>query len=507
MEYLLDFGVTRFASEVPGRPEPVPGGLIIPPGRVSILHRMPDAEVYRHGWNSWSPTGWRRLADPPLRIASSRRRLTADDTAWDEEHRHHSAAVAALAAGDGRVLLLGALGLDVPRLAVDRDVIAGWYESAGSPWFCGYGPELEVFERYAGLLGERFGRGRNKVGPVWCSWYAYYEDIDERTLRRDLDDLAGLPFGVFQIDDGWQCAVGDWRPNARFSSGMDRMAGRIQAAGLVPGLWLAPFIATPDAAIVRDRPDLFLRDDGGNLLAAGYNWDGPYHALDLTLPEAQHHVTEVIQRVVGWGYRYLKLDFVNAAAVKARRHVPDTGRETCYRAAMQLIRQAAGPDVYLLGSGAPVLASIGVCDGIRIGPDVGPLWSHDALDDPSDASAQNALATSVNRLWLASLLDIDPDVVYFRSRSNLLSALQRRILADLAQACGFRSTSDPWSWLTDDERLALSEFVGRQLPVQRLGRYRVRLDGTVVDFAAVAGRGATVTPSVTQPLDRHGSNT
>jgi alpha-galactosidase len=125
------------------------------------------------------------------------------------------------------------------------------------------------------------------------------------------------------------------------------------------------------------------------------------------------------------------------------------------------------------------------------------VWSHDALDDPSDASAQNALATSVNRLWLASLLDIDPDVVYFRSRSNLLSALQRRILADLAQACGFRSTSDPWSWLTDDERLALSEFVGRQLPVQRLGRYRVRLDGTVVDFAAVAGRGATVTPSVT----------
>ena len=266
------------------------------------------------------------------------------------------------------------------------------------------------------------------------------------------------------------------------------MAERIEAAGFIPGLWLAPFIATPDASIVTDRPDLFLRDDHNDFLAAGYNWGGPYYALDLTLPEAQHHVADVIDRVVGWGYRYLKLDFVNAAAASARRHMPSTGREACYRAAMQLIGEVAGPDVYLLGSGAPVLASIGVCDGIRIGPDVGPLWSHYATDDPSDATAQNALATSVNRLWLAALLDIDPDVVYFRTRNNLLSARQRRMLADLAQACGFRSTSDPGSWLTDDERLALSEFLRRQLPVQRVDRYRVRLDGTVVDFAAaVAG--------------------
>jgi alpha-galactosidase len=488
MEHLLDFGVTRFASEVPGLPEPAEGGLLIPRGRVCILHRMPEAEVYRHGWNSWSPTGWRSLADPPLRIASPRRRLTADDSAWDDEHRHHSSGVAALADGDGNVLLLGALGLDVPRLAVDRDVIAGWYETGGSEWFCGYGPELEVFSRYASLLGERLGRGMNNVGPVWCSWYAYYEDIDERTLSCDLDDVAELPFGVFQVDDGWQCAVGDWRPNARFPSGMDQMAARIGAAGLVPGLWLAPFIATPDASIIRARRDLFLRDDHGDLLTAGYNWGGPYHALDLTLPAAQDHVAELIERVVGWGYRYLKLDFLNAAAVSARRHEPGAGRETCYRAAMQLVREVAGPDVYLLGSGAPVLASIGVCDGIRIGPDVGPLWSHYATDDPSDASAQNAMATSVNRLWLAPLLDIDPDVVYFRSRNNLLSARQRQMLADLAQVCGFRSTSDPCSWLTDDERLSLSGFLRRQLPVQRLDRYRVRLDGAVVDFAAAATR-------------------
>jgi alpha-galactosidase len=266
------------------------------------------------------------------------------------------------------------------------------------------------------------------------------------------------------------------------------MAKKIDAAGFTPGLWLAPFIATPGSGIVRERPQLFLRDEDGGLLAAGYNWGGPYHALDLTLPEAQDHLASVIRAVTGWGYRYLKLDFVNAAAVSGARFQPDVGREACYRTAMQLIRETAGPDVYLLGSGAPVLASIGVCDGIRIGPDVGPMWTHYATDDPSDATAQNALATSVCRLWLGSLLDIDPDVVYFRSRSNLLSEPQRRLLVQLAQACGFLSTSDPWSWLTDPERSALAEFLCRKPPVERLSRYRVRLDGKVVDFAPAAAR-------------------
>jgi alpha-galactosidase len=488
MEHLLDFGARRFASELPGLPEPVEGGVLIPPGRVSILHRMPGADVYRHGWNSWSPCGWRAMGDPPLRIAAARRRLTADDPVWDEERRHHSAGVAALADPDGNVLLLGALGLDVPRIAIDRDTLTAWYESSNAPWFCAYGPELEVFARYAAMLGDRLGRRANSPGPVWCSWYSYYENIDEVTLGKDADDLAAVPFSVFQVDDGWQRAVGDWHPNARFASGMDQLAARVSAAGKMPGLWVAPFIAVPSADIVRDRPDLFLRDERGCLVPAGYNWGGPYYALDLTLPEAQDHVASLIRRVTGWGFRYLKLDFVNAGAVSAWRHDPDTGRETVYRNAMRLIREVVGEDVYLLGSGAPVLASLGILDGIRVGPDAGPMWSHYATDDPSDATAQNALVTSVNRLWLAGLCDLDPDAVYFRSRANLLSTPQRQLLISLAYACGFRCTSDPWSWLSETERQAMAEFARSGLPAERVGRYRVRVDGHVVDFTRAASR-------------------
>jgi alpha-galactosidase len=155
---------------------------------------------------------------------------------------------------------------------------------------------------------------------------------------------------------------------------------------------------------------------------------------------------------------------------------------------MQLIRDAAGPDVYVLGSGAPVLASLGVCDGIRIGPDVAPFWTNYATDDPSDATAENALVTSIHRLWLRDLVDLDPDVVYFRTRQSLLTSRQRDLLADLAHICGFKATSDPPGWLDERERAALTDFLARDKPALQLDRYRFELGGRDVDFTEAAER-------------------
>lgn len=490
--HLLQLGERTVAARLESAPIPVDGGVLLPAGRVALLHGLPDAEVYRHGWNSWSPSGWRAMDEPPLRIASPYRRLTADDTAWDDPHRHHSSAVAALAGPDGNVLLVGALGFDVPRLTVDRDTITGWYERDGAPWFAAYGPELEVFQRYARLLGEHLGGGRerNRAGNVWCSWYAYHEDIDQETLRADLGGLAGLSFDVFQVDDGWERIVGDWEPNAKFPAGMADLASRAADAGLRAGLWLAPFIARPESRTARERSHLLLRDESGQPAPAGYNWGGPYYALDLTLPEAREHVRDVISTVVGWGYGYLKLDFVNAVAITAgtARHDPSAGRESVYRDAMRLVREAAGEDVYVLGSGAPVLPSIGVCDGIRVGPDVAPFWTNYATDDPSDATAENALVASVNRVWLREVLDLDPDVVYFRTRQNLLSPRERALLTDLAHVCGFKASSDPAAWLDADERAALADFLLADKPVLQLGRYRFDIGGREVDLTSAARR-------------------
>ena len=35
-----------------------------------------------------------------------------------------------------------------------------------------------------------------------------------------------------------------------------------------------------------------------------------------------------------------------------------------------MIREAIGPDAYLLGCGAPILPSVGLVDAMRVGPDI-----------------------------------------------------------------------------------------------------------------------------------------
>ena len=466
-----------------GAPKRVDGGFLLPPGRVAVLHGLGDALFYRHGQNSWSPCGWRRLSEPPLRITDSRRRLTADDPVWDDPNRHHSSALAALQGRDGNILLLGALDLGTPRLAADLDTMSGWCEEDGAPWFMAYGAEDEVITAYTRQLGERHGSRQRRAGSVWCSWYAYYEHISETQLIDDIAELGSLPFDVVQVDDGWERKVGDWQPNARFPSGMRALAGRITDAGLTPGLWLAPFIALPGSETATRSPQLFLRDHRGEPVIAGYNWDTAYFALDLTRDDARAYLAEVIGRVVHeWGFRYLKLDFMNAALAPGAR--PDgSGREQVYRDALALIRQVAGDDVYLLGSGAVLVPSLGLLDGIRTGPDVAPVWQTYASADPSDAMARNAVVNALHRLWQAPLLEIDPDVVYFRRRLNLLNDQQLGWLRDLADVCGFRAVSDPPSWLSKDELEMMTRYLGEKRRVSKLGRYLFSIDGREVDFA------------------------
>ena len=189
--------------------------------------------------------------------------------------------------------------------------------------------------------------------------------------------------------------------------------------------------------------------------------------------------------MVGWGYNYLKLDFLYAGAAIGKRY-KDIPREEAYRNAMQVMRNAAG-DAYILACGAPVIPSIGLCDGIRVGPDVAPYWLNKALtvwlNNPNDTSTQNAVRTSLHRLWLKPLINIDPDVMYFRSKHNSLKPHEQQLLLDLGTITGFKATSDLPGWLNDSELEKVREFLNTDLSVQKKKRYEFQIDGRNVDFS------------------------
>ena len=451
--------------------------------RVARLHGFqPSAEVYRTGQNSWSPAGWRLLSDEPLRIANSERRRTADDTTWDDPRRHHSSWVMALSAGS-TTTLLGALEADTPRLHADLDVLVGWTETGceGS-WVLIEGEEMAAFSRYRELLASRYGVRDEDPGKVWSSWYSLYENVSRSRLDEIMVELPGLGFDTIQVDDGWERAVGDWEANDKFSEGMPDFVRAAEAQGLRPGLWLAPFIVMPGSEAFEKHRDMLLRDAVGELAPAGSNWGGNYFVYDYTREDACDLLAELINVVVStWGFTYLKLDFLQAAAAVGSRS-REMDREAIYRRAITAVREAAGRSAYLLGSGALMMPSLGILNAVRTSPDVAPMWTNYATQDPSDALAHNALRNSVERMWMRHLVGLDPDVVFARGTRNLLTSEQRQWLRDSAVLSGFRALSDPPDWLTEEEKDMVRNYLGPLPETERLGRYRFRIGERDVDL-------------------------
>jgi alpha-galactosidase len=418
-----------------------------------------------------------------------------EDPGHTLQKNHISAWVGAVELGEDDILLLGALDLG-GRVELDGTTLKGFYESVGpdarkvppGEWFIARGKEDEVFSKYIERLEKKFGKGRFEKAPrVWCSWYSLYRWINERIIMKALKDCGDMPFDVFQLDDGWQLAHGDWEANRKFPSGMKVLADKISATRRIPGIWLAPFMVTPNSQLAKDHPNWLLRDEQGNPVHAGITWNGNPYGLDSSHPEVLEWLDGLVRKVCGWGYGYLKLDFLYIGALIGKRY-KDIPREVAYRNAMHVIREAAG-DAYILACGAPIVPSLGLCDGMRVGPDVAPYWLNRPLsvwlNNPNDTSTQNAIRTSLHRLWLKPLVNVDPDVMYFRSKYNKLNSHEKQLLQDLGAISGFKATSDLPQWLDTSEKQALEAFLESTPAVQKVERYRYQIDERVVDFNQV----------------------
>ena len=222
-------------------------------------------------------------------------------------------------------------------------------------------------------------------------------------------------------------------------------------------------------------------------MLAGFNWGERLFALDTTHPDVAAWLVALMKQVRAWGFDYIKLDFLYGGALKGKRF-KDIPREAAYRACLQLLREAMGADAFFLTCGTPILPVIGLCDAVRIGPDVANHWErfHDAylLYNPTIPGTRNAIRTVIHRLWLKPLLHIDPDVTYFESKGNSLTQEHRTLLKYLACICNFKATSDLPQWMTSAEHDELRSFLGAKPTVIRTGRYNFQVDGRTVDYTS-----------------------
>ncbi len=303
----------------------------------------------------------------------------------------------------------------------------------------------------------------------WCSWYNLYASITEENILEHLRGAAnvmareGLPLRVFQIDDGFTPEMGDWLAvKPQFPRGMKAVLDEIRAAGLTPGLWIAPFMVGNRSRVFQEHPDWVVRDreTGGPLALmtfyGEFRWhkrSEEYYILDTTHPEAFDYLRHVFRTWRHeWGCEYFKTDFMHFPTVygpeRAVYHTPGLTRIEIWRRVAEMIREEIG-DALWLGCGCPLWASVGLVDAIRIGRDVGVEWS-------GERSARSLLRDQAVRNFANHILwQADPDCILLRERYHHLSEAEQRSLAIYAGMIGgVTMTSDALHELSP-ERLRL----------------------------------------------------
>jgi alpha-galactosidase len=333
------------------------------------------------------------------------------------------------------------------------------------------GPVEDLIEAYARLI-KRIHRVRiNSWDPAgWCSWYHYFGQLGWPDVLENLDvaaaDRRAFPFDVFQVDDGYETEIGDWTSPKPGYPGLGGLARAIKDKGFRAGIWTAPFSASESSRLFADHPDWMVAE-GGRPKPCYRGWGRTIYALDATHPEARRWLDATFRGLRRAGFSYLKIDFLFAAAIPGERRKRVTPIQA-YREGMRTIRRAAGRG-FVLGCGAPLLPSVGLVDGMRIGEDTAPHWK----TKPSPFQGPNAYFALKNALmrqfmhrafWLN-----DPDCLLLRDRETELTGNERELYALAAGALD--------NILIDSDRLALlgraeKDLLRRSLAL-RGGRPRV----------------------------------
>lgn len=147
--------------------------------------------------------------------------------------------------------------------------------------------------------------------PVYCTWYAYSQNIDAAKVERDAALAAGLGCKAVIIDDGWQklatgrwyAGCGDWVADPAKFPDMRGHVERLHEIGLSVILWVAPLLlGEKSEAYARLKP-----------FAPYHNADGwRASALDPRYRQVRDHfVSTCIRLVRDYGVDGLKIDFLD----------------------------------------------------------------------------------------------------------------------------------------------------------------------------------------------------
>ncbi len=176
-----------------------------------------------------------------------------------------------------------------------------------------------IFREYEGISafesGEKFCREMchdpiSFDGQVYGfnDWYYAYGENSAEGILSDAKKLAELTRdnkarAYTVIDDGWQPnrLEGPWREGNKKFPDMKALAEEISDMGLIPGIWIRP--------LKHAKPDFEVKDE--------WKQDGDKTLLDPSNPEVLDYLSRQIERIVSWGFKLIKYDFVTRDIIGA----------------------------------------------------------------------------------------------------------------------------------------------------------------------------------------------
>lgn len=175
----------------------------------------------------------------------------------------------------------------------------------------GFGGMSRVFHRYQERELLPPGVAGKELPMLTNTWGSLGIDVNEGNVIATAQKAAAIGSELFVIDDGWQCALGDWRPDpAKFPRGLKPVVDAVAALGMKFGLWVEPESFELASDLYQTHPDWAMRYPGCEP-DVKHRGDVNRHSvmLDLAKKEVADYLYQALHDLVAAnGLSYLKLD-------------------------------------------------------------------------------------------------------------------------------------------------------------------------------------------------------
>ena len=275
---------------------------------------------------------------------------------------------------------------------------------------------------------------KNKLLNGYTSWYYQQNKISENYLTTILNQYLEekIPIHIFQIDDDYQQAIGDWQMfhHKKFPNGINPIINLCQQHNIEIGIGMTPFIVMKNSILYKNNRKYILRDQQNKLVCAGYNslWGGFFYALNTELNEVRQYIIDCIQFYVDQGVSFFKLDFLYAASIIPHNNMT---RSQLAASILTFIRLKF-PTLKLLHCGGTLPSATLGFNYARTSCDTDLQWDniwHRKLLNKERISTRHALLSNILRFkYDAANSPCDTDVYLLSSKINMSDAQQQTLL-------------------------------------------------------------------------------